>query len=134
MSEKKGAIPSEAIENGVSHSLIHPAAAGAGLSGEKEVEDLARAMCSFSKNTLCRECSDACFYKDYAKRAIDKGWRKQSEGYWFFTEYEYFTCSNCGKSHFNFCDSSAEARKRLAEGEYYPYCPECGAEMKDGAE
>ena len=57
MAEEKGAIPSE----------------------EKEVEELARAMCSFSKNTLCRECSDACFYKDYAKRAIDKGWRKQSE-------------------------------------------------------
>lgn len=37
MAEEKGAIPSEAIENGVSHSLIHPAAAGAGLSGEKEV-------------------------------------------------------------------------------------------------
>jgi hypothetical protein len=62
------------------------------------------------------------------------GYRKQSEGYWFFTEYEYFTCSNCGKSHFNFCDSSAEARKRLAEGEYYPYCPECGAKMKGGTE
>lgn len=58
MAEEKGAIPSE----------------------EKEVEELARAMCSFSKNTLCRECSDACFYKDFAKRAIDKGWRKQSEG------------------------------------------------------
>ena len=50
---------------------------GAISSEEKEVEELARAMCSFSKNTLCRECSDACFYKDYAKRAIDKGWRKQ---------------------------------------------------------
>ena len=57
MAEEKGSVPSE----------------------EKEVEELARAMCPYSKDSLCRECSDACFYKDYAKRAIDKGWRKQSE-------------------------------------------------------
>ena len=38
MSEKeKGAIPSEAMENGVYHSLIHPAVADAELSEEKEV-------------------------------------------------------------------------------------------------
>ena len=24
--------------------------------------------------------------------------------------------------------------ERLADGEYYPYCPECGAKMKGGAE
>ncbi len=41
-------------------------------------------------------------------------------GYWYFTEYEYFSCSVCGKSHFNFCDSTAEARRKLADGEVYP--------------
>ena len=49
------------------------------MSKEKQIEEMARAMCPYSKDSLCRECSDACFYKDYAKRAIDKGWRKQSE-------------------------------------------------------
>ena len=50
-------------------------------------------------------------------------------GYWYFTEYEYFTCSVCGKSHWNFCDTSAEARNKLRSGECYPFCPECGAKM-----
>jgi hypothetical protein len=50
-------------------------------------------------------------------------------GYWYFTEYEYFSCSVCGQSPFNFCDSTAEARRKLADGEVYPYCPECGAKM-----
>ena len=123
--EEKGAIPSEAIENEVSHSLIHPVAAGTGLSEEKEVEDLARAMCTYSKDSLCRECSDACFYKDYAKRAIDKGWRKQSEGEWHFYS-DYFsgkqvtgwTCGNCNKYSTGILN----------------YCPYCGAKMKGGAE
>lgn len=70
--EEKGAIPSE----------------------EKEVEELARAMCPFSKDSLCRECSDACFYKDYAKRAIDKGYRKQSE----WISVEVVRCKDC--THF----------------------------------
>ena len=81
MIEKKGAIPSEVVEKS---STLHTASftphpRGSGLSGEKEIEELARAMCPFSNDSLCRECSEACFYKDYAKRAIDKGWRKQSE-------------------------------------------------------
>ena len=35
LDEKKGAIPSEPMENGVSHRLIHPAPAGAELSKTK---------------------------------------------------------------------------------------------------
>lgn len=50
-------------------------------------------------------------------------------GYWFFAEYEYFSCSECGESYFNGSDSTAETRERLAEGNYYPYCPHCGAKM-----
>lgn len=48
------------------------------MSKEKQIEEMARAMCSFSKNTLCRECSDECFYKDYAERAYNAGYRKQA--------------------------------------------------------
>ena len=46
------------------------------MSKEKQIEEMARAMCPFSKNTLCRECSDECFYKDYAERAYNAGYRK----------------------------------------------------------
>jgi hypothetical protein len=49
------------------------------MSEEKQIEEMARSMCPYSKNTLCRECSDACFYKDYAERAFNAGYLKQSE-------------------------------------------------------
>ena len=50
-------------------------------------------------------------------------------GYWFISEYEYLNCSECGESYFTGADSTAEAKERLAEGNYYPYCPHCGAKM-----
>lgn len=50
-------------------------------------------------------------------------------GYWFFTEYEYFTCSVCGESYYNGSYTLSETRELLAEGKYYPYCPDCGAKM-----
>ena len=49
------------------------------IMSKKQIEEMARAMCPFSKNTLCRECSDECFYKDYAERAYNAGYRKTSE-------------------------------------------------------
>ena len=97
MAEEKGSVPSE----------------------EKEVEELARAMCPYSKDSLCRECSDACFYKDYAKRAIDKGWCKQSEGKWKKRGNEK-TCSLCKFIYYSNNDE-------------WNYCPNCGAKMKGGA-
>jgi DNA-directed RNA polymerase subunit RPC12/RpoP len=50
-------------------------------------------------------------------------------GYWFISEYEYLNCSECGESYLTGADSTAEAKERLAEGNYYPYCPHCGAKM-----
>ena len=106
MAEEKGAIPSE----------------------EKEVEELARAMCPYSKDSLCRECSEACFYKDYAKRAIDKGWRKQSEGEWvphieIGAMNNFWECSVCHWKTVSF-----------TEMRHSKFCPNCGAKMKGGAE
>ena len=52
-----------------------------------------------------------------------KGYRKQSEGEWIDADpngHLYrFTCSLCGKT-------------KLGRGT--PYCPNCGAKMKGGAE
>ena len=53
----------------------------------------------------------------------------EAHGYWFIIEYEYFHCSVCGGSYFNDADSTAEAESFLENGDYYRYCPHCGARM-----
>lgn len=53
-------------------------------------------------------------------------------GHWFFTEYEFFTCSECGKDYYQGADSSEEARKKLRTGEFHSRCPHCGAYMSGG--
>ena len=119
----EGALPSGNVENSdeFTHNPIHPAAAGAVLSEEKAVEELARAMCPYSKGSICRECSDECFYKDYAKRAVCAGWHKQSEGEWIVKGecWKTLQCSSCGHTTDTIYDNS-------------PYCPNCGAKMKGG--
>lgn len=57
-------------------------------------------------------------------------------GHWYIVEYEYFTCSECGNSFYNGCESTAEAKQRLKDGLYDNYCGHCGAKMdgKDGTE
>lgn len=110
------------------------------MTDTKMIEEMAITIAKARDYPCCGSCStcDArgvfCLAYDIAVALVNEGYKKQSEGVWFFTEYEYFTCSVCLKSHFNFCDSSAEARRKLTDGEYYPYCPECGAKMKGGAE
>ncbi len=65
---------------------------------------------------------------------LNARYRKQREGHWFITEYEYFTCSECGHDHYNGCDSTKEAKERLADGEYPNFCSNCGAKMKGGVQ
>lgn len=67
---------------------------------------------------------------DIATALYKEGYHKQSEGHWFILEYEYFTCSECGYYHPNGCDSTREAKEKLAEGIVPKYCSECGAKMK----
>lgn len=51
-------------------------------------------------------------------------------GHWFISEYEYLTCSECGDYVWTGCDSTAEAKERLADGDFPNFCPNCGAKMK----
>ena len=53
-------------------------------------------------------------------------------GRWFFTEYEFFTCSVCGESYYNGAESTAQAESYLNSGHTYKYCPNCGARMDEG--
>lgn len=54
-------------------------------------------------------------------------------GHWFFVEYDFYSCSVCGESYYNGCQSAKEARERLGkEGhDLYKYCPHCGAKMDE---
>lgn len=53
----------------------------------------------------------------------------QKHGYWFFTEYDYFNCSECGEAVRNGCESTSEARETLEKGFPFKVCPYCGAIM-----
>lgn len=89
------------------------------MDAEKQIEEMARAMCCFSEELACSECSEHCFYKDYAERAYNADYRKQIEAEWITDEKGYVTCSNCGEEH--------------TWDEFRPtYCDMCGAKMKEG--
>ena len=55
-------------------------------------------------------------------------------GYWYFVEYEYFSCSECGESYYNGCDTTAQAKEKLQNSDCYNYCPYCGAKMDEKGE
>lgn len=50
-------------------------------------------------------------------------------GRWILSEYEYLTCSACGKSYFTGYESLAKAIDHLKYAGGYKYCPNCGAKM-----
>ena len=50
-------------------------------------------------------------------------------GHWFFTEYEFFTCSVCGGTYYNGAESTDQAKSYLNSGNVHKYCPNCGAKM-----
>ena len=56
------------------------------------------------------------------------------QGHWFIIEYEFLTCSVCGRSIFTGCDSMLAAEQMLADGNVPNYCPYCGAEMDEETE
>lgn len=97
---------------------------------EKQIEEMAKAI-KFCRNTPLEVCQTKldCGHC-IAEQIYNAGYRKQAEGHWFVLEYEYFTCSECGHYHPNGCDSTKEAKERLADEEYPNFCSNCGAKMK----
>ena len=115
------------------------------MSKEKQIEEMARAMCCFSEELACSDCSNYCFFKDYAERVYNAGYRKQSEGKWeWFEVWSPSTpehpgkCNDCGWE----CSRCKVALRDMVGGYWYdastmpelPFCPNCGARMGGGAE
>ena len=93
--------------------------------------------CTHCRNGRCNTyCDHFECYTPYLNLIPTADVVEVRHGYWFITEYEYFTCSECGNSYYNGCESTAEAKQRMKDGFYNNYCGHCGAKMdgKDGAE
>ena len=91
------------------------------MGREKEIEEMARIIRGAPFSDMQR-----------ATALYNGGYRKQKTGHWFILGYDYFTCSECGYYHPSGCDSTKEAKEKLAEGKVPKYCDECGSKMKGG--
>lgn len=81
MEKEKGAIPSAAMENGVYHSLIHPAVADAELSEEdREISGIRACACVGIKYPYTEEGKPACLSRACPKnnscKVCCKDWSK----------------------------------------------------------
>lgn len=65
----------------------------------------------------------------YTKSAPNADVVEVRHGVWCLVEYEYLVCNKCGYSYYTGCESTAEAKERLQNGEVPNYCPHCGAKM-----
>ena len=126
--EREGAIPSEAIENGVSDSLIHPAPAGAGHS-DKAREEIEEMAADIFRLDLCKhleqeECDATTCDHCTAEALYNAGYRKRKTSEWRITgDGGYGECANCGVAPFE-CEYPEDLRPGWAG-----YCSGCGAKM-----
>ncbi|MBE6584545.1 MAG: hypothetical protein E7649_06185 [Ruminococcaceae bacterium] len=123
----EGALPSEPMENGVSHRLIHPAPAGAVPSEEKQIDSLERLI--YDAENSHYDISIICGYRLIAEFLYKANYRRQIQAEWKFgyeTGQGGYFCTNCKAG---FVGENAEWIAKE-----HDYCPKCGAEMKGGAE
>lgn len=78
------------------------------------------------------EIQEKADYRRFRDMINDASTIEMKRGHWFFVEYNYFSCSVCGKSYYNGLESSRQAMDCLAQGCAYTYCPNCGAKMTGG--
>jgi hypothetical protein len=107
------------------------------MSKEKQIEEMARAMCGNGMpdgNCAADDepCYLECVYGACAERLYAKGYRKQSEGVWKLTteplgahEVDCVECSVCGESWVLDEDFDYDVVK-----DFWSFCPNCGAKMK----
>ena len=97
------------------------------MSKEKQIEEIAKLICSFPQcvnYNIIGGCKIAeCQTVDTAECLYNAGYRKQSEGEWKKpSRYSEPICTICKKSPCQYF------------GMLPPFCPNCGAKMKGGAE
>lgn len=99
------------------------------MSKEKQIEEMARAMCAYygtEKCYDCRYCCD-CHIAKEADRLYNAGYRKQSEGEWIQDVIAF--CNVC-----SLCKAKVDRYAIVCNSGKLNFCPNCGAKMKGGAE
>ena len=101
------------------------------MTKEKQIEEMAHSLCC--QECGCAECESdyRCEFSVECEILYNAGYRKQSEGEWRSElirrcdwkgrEQQYFQPNSC-----SICHNAVATRT--------PFCPNCGAKMKGGAE
>lgn len=100
---------------------------------EQEIKEMACAICGNNKICLgqgVKKCILHPQMRKYAENAYKEGYRKQKEGEWIDKPTGAYSrmqswCSACGKH---------SGIGGIESNRHKPFCPNCGAKMKGGAE
>ena len=98
---------------------------------EKQIEEMAKILCPCYETDRCDIGCDryyGCSVVDDATDMYNAGYRKQSEGEWEQVRRH----KECSKCHYNAPYQKIKVGYHLQD--LTPYCPNCGAKMKGGAE
>jgi hypothetical protein len=87
------------------------------MEKQQQILQMAKDICrvKLNCNDVCNPVS-ACAALKYAERAVEAGYRKQSEGEWTYGVEGTMKCTRC--------------RRRMPKIDGARYCPNCGAKMK----
>lgn len=107
------------------------------MSKEKQIEEMALELCrprnivKMIHRRTCGNCdTSSCDIYELCVDLYNAGYRKQSEGEWIDKPTGAYGrmqswCSACGKH---------SGIGGIESNRHKPYCPNCGAKMKGGAE
>ena len=101
------------------------------MNKDKQIEEMARDICHAPTCKIKKNggaCYKYCKAYIYAFRAVNAGYRKQSEGEWIDKPTGAYGrmqswCSACGKH---------SGIGGIESNRHKPFCPNCGAKMRGG--
>ena len=96
------------------------------MSKEKQIDEMAKAICEHYIKGGCGRCPD-CICEGDALKLYNAGYRKQKKGKWIKVKM-HKECSEC---HYHDPYQKIKAGYHLQD--LTAYCPNCGAKMKGGA-